>query len=185
VPLQEGDACGDAWAVRHSGGRDQILVVDGLGHGLLASQAADTALRVFEESDFAAPADIVKSMHGPLRSTRGASLALADVNYSSGQILYAGVGNISGVILRPGGTRSMVSHNGTVGHELHRVEGFAYPWSPDVTLVFHSDGLLSRWQLDPYPGLLARHPSIIAGILYRDFQRGRDDVTIVVSRTVP
>jgi hypothetical protein len=36
--------------------------------------------------------------------------------------------------------------------------------------------------LDRYPGLFAKHPSLIAGVLYRDFNRGRDDVTVLVAR---
>ena len=45
----------------------------------------------------------------------------------------------------------------------------------------HSDGLATQWQLDRYPGLAARHPSVIAGVLYRDFRRERDDVTVLVA----
>jgi hypothetical protein len=46
----------------------------------------------------------------------------------------------------------------------------------------HSDGLATHWNLDQYPGLSGRHPSLIAGVLYRDFTRGRDDVTVVVAK---
>jgi hypothetical protein len=46
----------------------------------------------------------------------------------------------------------------------------------------HSDGLATQWNLDQYPGLADRHPSLIAGVLYRDFARGRDDVTVVVAK---
>ena len=46
----------------------------------------------------------------------------------------------------------------------------------------HSDGLTTHWTLERLPGLAARHPSLIAGVLYRDFKRGRDDVTVVVAR---
>jgi hypothetical protein len=46
----------------------------------------------------------------------------------------------------------------------------------------HSDGLQSRWNFEPYPGLVMRHPAIIAGVLYRDFARGRDDLTVAVVR---
>jgi hypothetical protein len=35
--------------------------------------------------------------------------------------------------------------------------------------------------VDRYPGLLARTPSLIAGVLYRDFNRARDDVTVLVA----
>jgi hypothetical protein len=45
-----------------------------------------------------------------------------------------------------------------------------------------SDGLSSHWRLDRYPGLETHHPSVIAGVLYREFKRGRDDVTMVVAR---
>ena len=42
-----------------------------------------------------------------------------------------------------------------------------------------SDGLKTQWRLDRYTGLLDRHPSLIAGILYRDYSRGSDDATVV------
>jgi hypothetical protein len=44
----------------------------------------------------------------------------------------------------------------------------------------HSDGIQTQWKLDAYSGLQARHPSVIAGMLYRDFRRKSDDSTIVV-----
>ena len=46
--------------------------------------------------------------------------------------------------------------------------------------VMHSDGISSQWQLDPYPGLRAKHPTLVAGVLFRDFARQRDDATVVV-----
>jgi hypothetical protein len=33
-------------------------------------------------------------------------------------------------------------------------------------------------------GLALHHPSLIAGILYRDFNRRRDDVTVVAAKEV-
>ena len=45
-----------------------------------------------------------------------------------------------------------------------------------------SDGLSTHWDLSPYPGLTQRSPSLLAGVLYRDFSRRRDDVTVVVAR---
>jgi hypothetical protein len=66
---------------------------------------------------------------------------------------------------------------------MRRVQEFSYPWPSTSTLIMHSDGLTTSWRLDQYPGLLARHPSLIAGVLYRDASRGRDDVCVVVART--
>jgi hypothetical protein len=49
-------------------------------------------------------------------------------------------------------------------------------------LILHSDGLATRWDLSRYPGLALRHPTLVAATLYRDFTRGRDDVTVFVAR---
>ena len=121
-------------------------------------------------------------MHAALRSTRGAAVAAVEIDIDGGTLRYAGVGNIAGAVLANGASRSMVSHNGTVGHEARHFQEFSCPFPPGAVLVMHSDGLASRWNLDPYPGLIARDPALIAGVLYRDFQRGRDDVTVLAVR---
>jgi len=95
------------------------------------------------------------------------------------------VGNIAGFILGGERPRAMVSHNGILGHEARRIQEFTYPWPPDSTLVLHSDGLTTHWSLDGYPGVIRRHPGLIAGLLYRDFRRAHDDVTVVVAGPRP
>ena len=40
-------------------------------------------------------------------------------------------------------------------------------------------------QWSAHAGLARRHPSLIAGVLYRDFTRGRDDVTVVAVTAPP
>jgi hypothetical protein len=76
----------------------------------------------------------------------------------------------------------MVSHNGIVGHNVNKIQEFTYSLPVGGLLVMHSDGLQSRWSLERYPGLAGKHPTLIAGVLYWDFNRGRDDVIIVVAR---
>ena len=46
----------------------------------------------------------------------------------------------------------------------------------------HSDGLSTKLYITAYPGLLGRDPSLIAGVLYRDYARGHDDVTVLVAK---
>jgi anti-sigma regulatory factor (Ser/Thr protein kinase) len=181
VPVAGEEVCGDAWAVEQDAGRTVLLVVDGLGHGPCAADAARDAVRVFRENASLAPAEILRAIHLALRSTRGAAVAVAAVDLTEETVHYAGVGNIAGTILSGGAMRSLVSHNGTVGHEARKFQEFAYPFPADATLVMHSDGLASRWGLEPYPGLALRDPALIAGVLYRDFRRGRDDVTVLAA----
>ncbi|WP_250847016.1 ATP-binding SpoIIE family protein phosphatase [Aquisphaera insulae] len=188
VPLAGEEVCGDSWAIEHVAGRSLVMVVDGLGHGPQAADAAREAVRVFGlAAATVGPADYIREAHAALRSTRGAALAVAQIDHERGEVRYAGVGNIAGAVLDANHevrTTHMVSHNGTVGHTIRKVQEFSYAWSPGSLLVMHSDGLVTHWQLDHRAGLRVKHPGVAAGSLYRDFKRGRDDVTIVVARGV-
>jgi anti-sigma regulatory factor (Ser/Thr protein kinase) len=176
------DVCGDGWAVEARTGHTLIGVVDGLGHGLHAAEASREALWRFRDNAALAPCAIVAAAHDALRSTRGAAMAVVQVDPGRRLVTYAGIGNIAGAILADGSSRHLVSHNGTLGHTVRRIDEFSYPWSKEALLVVHSDGLGSHWDLGKYPGLPRCHPSLIAGVLYRDFKRGHDDVTVVVAR---
>ena len=76
----------------------------------------------------------------------------------------------------------MVSNNGTVGHVARIIRDFTYPVAAGALLVLSSDGIGTSWRLDAYPGLSQHHPTLIAGVLLRDFSRGRDDATVLVAR---
>jgi anti-sigma regulatory factor (Ser/Thr protein kinase) len=183
IPAPGEQVCGDAWATSERGGRSFILLVDGLGHGEQAAKAAEEAVRVFRAHQAQEPAQIIETIHLSLKSTRGAALAIARLDRVGREVHYAGVGNISGVIRgRTTGARtSMVSQNGTVGYAFRKVQTYQYPWNDDSLLLMHSDGLATHWDVDRYPGLLRMHPSLIAGALYRDYARGRDDVTVLAA----
>ncbi len=155
---------------------------DGLGHGPRAATASTEAVRVLRRHARLGPAEIVEAAHAALRSTRGAAVAVAEIDAVRQVVRFAGVGNIGGGVLSPDGRRHMVlSHPGTVGYEVHKIQELVYPWPRGALLVMNTDGLATQWSLDRYPGLAARHPSLVAGVLYRDFARGRDDVTVVVA----
>lgn len=175
-------ACGDAWSVSHSAGRSIYIVADGLGHGPSAAKAAQEAIRVFEESCHLTPTRILTNVHGALAKTRGAAVSIAEIEHDKGLLNYAGVGNIAGSILQDGKARSLISMNGTLGHTVGKIQHFSYPWEANSSLIMHSDGLATRWSFEQFPGLAARHPALIAGVLYRDFCRKRDDVTILITR---
>jgi anti-sigma regulatory factor (Ser/Thr protein kinase) len=176
------DQCGDAWSYEVLPDRSIFVLVDGLGHGLGAAEAAQQAIRTVREHRTNTPAEIVQYVHLALRSTQGAAIALAELNLSDQVVRYCGLGNISGSIITAGRVNHLVSYDGTAGYAARKIAEFTYPWSVDSILIMHSDGLMSRWDLQAYPGLLQRHPSIIAGVLYRDFTRGRDDVTVLAAK---
>jgi anti-sigma regulatory factor (Ser/Thr protein kinase) len=178
VALHGEPVCGDAWALICSEDNLALMVVDGLGHGLLAHEAALAARAAFHATPWPPVASLQRA-NEYLSSTRGGAVACALLDRSRGVLSYAGVGNISGMLT---GERNqgLVSHNGTVGAQMKRVQSFDYAWKPNSLLAMHSDGVSARWKLDDYPGLATRHPALIAAVLFRDFARERDDATLVV-----
>src|SRR5262249_52752766 len=168
---------GDAWALASTSGRSMVLVSDGLGHGAEAADASAAAVATFRRHAALPPADIVQRVHETLRATRGAAVAVAEIDPARRQLRFAGLGNIGGTIVDEGRTRSLVSQHGTAGHDARTIQEFTYSWRAGALLVLHSDGLISHWTLDRYPGLARRHPMLVAGVLYRDFRRGRADAS--------
>ncbi len=182
LPVCGEQACGDAWAMKTSGDATRFMLADGLGHGPDAAAAANQAVAIFAEQARRSPAEWVRLIHAGLRGTRGAAVAVAEVVLTTHGVRYAGVGNISGLILSGGTSHNLVSHNGTAGVEARKIQEFSYPWPEDGMLVLHSDGLATHWSLADYPGLAQKAPALIAGVLFRDHQRLRDDSTVVVAK---
>ena len=173
------EACGDTWAVHVAAERSLVMVADGLGHGPDASAAAAQAMRAFRAHLERGVAELVTVLDAALHHTRGAAVAIAEIVSRRGVVNYAGLGNIAGRIYGGETVRNLVTTDGTAGTGTRKTHEYAYPWPPDGLLLMHSDGLTGRWDLDSHLGLLNRHPSLIAGVLFRDHRRQRDDVTVV------
>lgn len=186
LPLQTETVCGDAWSCHAHGGEFTVLVADGLGHGPLANVAAIEAAKVLAAQGELALETIMDAANHALRPTRGAAVGIARMpafaSLDGAPVTFAGIGNIAASVWTEGSHRHLVSHSGIVGHAARRAQLFDVPCPPDALVVLHSDGLTSRWDLERYPGLAIRHPSLVAAVLYRDFARGRDDVTVFVAR---
>jgi len=181
-PISGEDVSGDSWALRQEGETSLFIVADGLGHGIQAAEASAEAISAFRTSSDTNPSQLVQRVHRALRGTRGAAVAVASLDRNKRVVRYAGIGNIAGYVVSPAKTQFMISHNGTAGHEATHFQEFLYPFPEASLLIMHSDGLSTSWNLGAYPGLQMRHPGVIAGILYRDASRSRDDVCVVVAK---
>jgi hypothetical protein len=159
-----------------------VLMCDGLGHGGLAAAAAREAVRAFAEAPAAPPAAVVEVLHRKLNHTRGAALAVAELDETAGLIRYSGLGNIAGTVLWPGGHRGMVSLPGIAGHQRRQIREYDYPLEPGAVVLMHSDGVVDRWSPADYPGLLTRSPTVIAATVLRDAGVRRDDAGVLVAR---
>jgi anti-sigma regulatory factor (Ser/Thr protein kinase) len=177
------EQCGDDWTYTAQSDRYMIVLADGLGHGPDARRAAMTAIDVAHRRGAMAPGAVLDDIHLASRPTRGAAVALCAVEHDVGVCRFAGIGNVACAVVHGGKQRHFASLNGIVGHSVRKIQEFSAPWPGGAMLVMHSDGLATQWNLDRYPGLALRHPAVVAGVLYRDFSRGSDDVTVVVARS--
>lgn len=182
VPAPGETVSGDCAGVERRGSRFLFIMADGLGHGCEAEAASAEAVRLARLEAELPPAELMSRIHEALRKTRGAAVALVNVDPDAGRLEYCSVGNTSTLLLRPGGARTLPTSNGIVGHVLPRLETVTLPWSGRDVLVMHSDGINTRETVYHQPGLMMRPATLIAGMIYARQKRGRDDTAVLAAR---
>jgi anti-sigma regulatory factor (Ser/Thr protein kinase) len=182
IPMTGEIDCGDAWHIVTDANGIAVMVVDGLGHGTFAAEAARSCVAAFQGAPFDSPREILQRANRAMAKTRGGAAAVARL--SNGSLTYGGVGNITGYLVSAEKSQGLVSHNGTLGLHQRPAQQLEYRVEPGALLVMHSDGVSARWNLKQRAELLRAHPAIVAAALYRDHGRdGRDDATVVVLAT--
>jgi anti-sigma regulatory factor (Ser/Thr protein kinase) len=177
--------CGDTCTSGRDDNHRIVAVADGLGHGPLAAAASREAVRVLAESPSLSPAEALTLMHARIHHTRGAAVAVAEIDLKGHQLTFSSIGNVAGWIVDDGKRKGMVSYPGIVGHNLRTVREERYEFRPGAILVIHSDGLTDKWNLADYPGLMVRSPLIIAAVLMRDAGLRHDDASVAVAKMAP
>ncbi|MEU1849111.1 ATP-binding SpoIIE family protein phosphatase [Streptomyces sp. NPDC019990] len=169
VPLGRAEHSGDAWSLVGDGDRPTLMLADGLGHGAMAAEASDAAVDALHGLAGLPPDETLRHLGRALRRTRGAAVAVAQLDLQAGRLYFAGIGNVSGR-LRTGGTwKPLLSQPGIVGAQAPvSVQVQREPWQDDCLLVLHSDGLPGRWTPPDDPVLLARDPAVVAAVVLRD-----------------
>lgn len=182
-PITGETECGDNCVVIRKGNQITLAMVDGLGHGPNAALAADEGLRVVREFAGKPPADLMMFVNDVLKKTRGGAVTLATIDLAARQLSYCSVGNITTSLVRYGYSKTLPSSNGIVGHILPRLENVTMPWTGQDLLVMHSDGIQTPTRVFNLPGLLVRPVPLIAGMIYGQHKRGRDDASVLAVRT--
>jgi negative regulator of sigma-B (phosphoserine phosphatase) len=167
---------GDTALVRRDGESMLIAVIDALGHGPPAAQAAGVGKAYLS----AAPLDrgvryVVEGLHDQLRGTRGAAAMLLLVQ--AGQLEGCGVGNVA---LRSYRARipALLTPGVLGGAPLQRLRVFSAELSPGDRLVVHSDGIVARF--DDEASKRASALETCRAIMERH-RRPHDDATVLVT----
>lgn len=158
-------------------------VVDGLGHGPEAREAADRAMELMREQLSLAPELVLEHCDAGLRGTRGASLGVVRLDRQSGVLSHACVGNVATLVCRPGQVDAMGCTPGVLGISRQRSRASRSESSlrPGELLVMHTDGLSTRTTVEDAV-LLRRHPLEVAHELMRRFSKNHDDAMVLVAR---
>ncbi|MER7406408.1 ATP-binding SpoIIE family protein phosphatase [Streptomyces sp. NPDC000070] len=185
VSFVQAEESGDAWTWASADRRVTLMLADGLGHGREAAHASTAAVRELRRTAHLAPAAILRHLHDALRSTRGAAVATAQLETDTGQLRFAGVGNVGARLHTADGWQPLVSHPGIVGAAFPAtVPVQQVPWRRDSLLVMHSDGLPGRWTPPNDTSLLNRAPAVVAAAVLRDASSAarpaRDDTSVAV-----
>jgi serine phosphatase RsbU (regulator of sigma subunit) len=169
---------GDAWFVDWHADVCRITVVDGLGHGPQAAEAAQAARRALESEPGLAPAEALRACHAALGGTRGAAIAIVTIDPRAHRLRFSGVGNVDGYLIQQVDVQRLVSYRGIVGAVLPDPRTFEFKLGDAWLVVLHTDGL-RRLGTEV---LLALHaaPQQCAEHLLATAARETDDATVVV-----
>jgi anti-sigma regulatory factor (Ser/Thr protein kinase) len=183
VPIKGEVLSGDKWKVCKTDNGFYCLLVDGLGHGFEAAEAAKLAVERFKENLSLSPSLMISVLHKALRGSRGAVGAVAKIDVGRQELTYAGLGNIGGILVTNGMHKHLTSLNGTLGYESRNITEFKQPWNPLSTLVMHSDGLSSKVS-EELTGIDCNITSagIIAASIFLHQAKRSDDATILVAK---
>jgi len=178
----EGDCSGDEHLVEPFENGVLLAVLDGLGHGEEAAQAARAGVAVLRADPGAPVQELVQRCHEALRGTRGAVMTLVSIDAARSELEWCGVGNVESVLLRkqrgaPSDTAP--TRGGVVGYRLPPLKASTVSIAPGDLVLLASDGLRSGFwssvERDDEPQQIARD-------LFARYAKTTDDALLLAAR---
>jgi len=161
-----------------------VAALDGIGHGEEAASAAMIAREILEAHVEESVVALVTRCHEGLHARRGVAMSVASFNLSEARITWLGVGNVQGVLLRRGLSRSVTEESlllraGVVGVQLPSLRVSVLPVSTGDTLIFTTDGINTD-----FDRRLARNhpPRKAAESILARHGKTTDDALVLVAR---
>jgi len=161
-----------------------VAVIDGLGHGDAAADAAEAAAEVLRTHVDDPPQQLLERCHAALRRTRGAVMTLAWFDLEARSMAWTGVGNVEARFVRAGDSgdarhASPVVLGGVVGYNLPQVRMGTIPLEPGDAVVLATDGVAADFSASLESGIGAQE---LAERVLDRHGRGHDDALAVVVR---
>lgn len=173
---------GDRGVVVPFPGGALVAVIDGLGHGAEACNAAIAAERVMLAAPYAPVGELVMRCHEALRNTRGVVLSMASFDTQHDTMSWLGVGNVEALLVRAqhgAASEAIASRGGTVGYHLPPLHPRTLQVHSGDTLVLATDGIRHGFKAEV---ISAREPQMIADEILRVWGKPNDDALVIVAR---
>ena len=173
---------GDFACVRDLGDAILLVVVDVLGHGSGAAQAARRFLDVIEADPVADLPSLFARCDVMLRSDRGAVMTAVLMRTDEQLIRYLGVGNVQAVVVR-GDNRAvrewLLIRSGVLGSGIRQLEARTLPVLAGDVLVLATDGVHAAYapSIDPLQTV-----DRIAQVVLDTHATGKDDALVLAAR---
>ena len=177
-------ASGDAALVQIFAGGALIAVVDGLGHGREAADAARTAIETLSHDAREPVLDLVHVCHEALRGSRGCVLTLISIDQENGTFDWIGVGNVEAAVLWTGeaGTirnERVVPRGGVVGYKLPPLTASTLAFPAGSAVILATDGVRESFSED---FVLNDPAAFTADRVLARHATGSDDALVLVAR---
>lgn len=172
-------------AVDVGGGAALFGVVDGLGHGPAAAEAALRAVDVVTRAGSERVEVLIQLCHRVLAGTRGVAMTLARVDFAANTVTWSGVGNVTADLVTKAPTGIQIRSSarligGIVGYRIPEImPAQVVSVRPGDLLVMSTDGIAEDY-LD-HIDFSATAVAIAEGLLGKDAKE-TDDAMVLAAR---
>jgi len=157
-------------------------VIDGLGHGPEAADAAELCASVVRRCAEAPAGELMQNCHEALLQTRGAVMTVAWFDLERSTVSWAGVGNVDARLIHSGPElREDVAlvFGGVLGYRMPTVRAATMPLERGDVLIMLTDGIEAAISPALSGGGAAQ---TIADRIFAMHHRGNDDALVTVVR---
>ncbi|MBI2816596.1 MAG: SpoIIE family protein phosphatase [Acidobacteria bacterium] len=159
-----------------------IAVIDAVGHGPEASEAAAVAAGCLRNNGGMSLPEIVHCCHQNLKPTRGAVMSLALFDRQQDTLAWLAVGNVEGILIHcdtEAPPENIVMRGGVIGSHLPVLQPVMLQIERQDTLIFATDGI----RLEFEHGLCVSRPlQELADHICANHRTGTDDALVLVAR---
>jgi negative regulator of sigma-B (phosphoserine phosphatase) len=175
---------GDLHLVRPRNDGALVAVVDGLGHGSEAAEAAKKAIESLNAHPEESIISLVRRSHDELKATRGVAMTIALFNHRENTVAALGIGNVEATLLRANPDvnpqhEDVLLRGGVVGYQLPALGATVFPLYPGDLMVFATDGIRNDFTEGINSAELPQR--VVDQILGQSF-RGNDDALVLAIR---